>query len=76
MMKVQEVILRALAVKLKWTEAADVLSITDRSPRRWRERDQEHGYDGPSDRRKGRPSPKRVPVKTVEEVLRLYREQY
>ena len=75
-MKVQEVILRAMAGKLPWGQAADVLGISDRSLRRWRERYQEHGYDGLYDRRKGRPSPKRVPVKTVEEVLRLYREQY
>jgi len=76
MMKVQEVILRAMAGKLQWMEAAEVLGITDRSLRRWRERYQKHGYDGLYDRRKGRPSPKRVPVKTVEQVLRLYREQY
>ena len=65
-MKVQEVILRAMAGKLQWMEAAEVLGITDRSLRRWRERYQKHGYDGLYDRRKGRPSPKRVPVKTVE----------
>ena len=75
-MKVQEVMLRAMAGKLPWGQAADVLGITDRSLRRWRERYQEHGYDGLYDRRKGRPSPKRVPVKTVEKVLRLYREEY
>jgi hypothetical protein len=34
------------------------------------------GYAGLADRRKGRPSPKRVPLATVEEVLRLYREVY
>jgi len=36
----------------------------------------EHGYEGLFDRRRGKPSPKRVPVATVQEVLRLYREQY
>jgi len=75
-MKVQEVILRAMAGKLKWTDAAEVLGITDRSLRRWRERYQEYGYDGLYDRRKGGPSPKRVPLQTVEQVLGLYREQY
>ena len=76
MMKVQEVILRAMAGKLKWWEAAEVLGISDRSLRRWRERYQEHGYDGLYDRRKGRPSPKRLPMETAEKVLQLYREQY
>jgi hypothetical protein len=28
------------------------------------------------DRRKGRPGAQRIPVATVEEVLRLYREEY
>ena len=75
-MKVQEVILRAMAGSLKWWEAAEIIGISDRSLRRWRERYEEFGYDGLFDRRKKRPSPKRVPVKTVEQVLQLYREQY
>jgi transposase len=76
MMKVQEVILKAMAGKLKWWEAAEIIGISDRSMRRWRERYQEFGYDGLYDRRKGQPSPKRVPLKTAEDVLRLYREKY
>ena len=76
MMKFQEAILKAMAGKLKWWEAAEVLGISDRSLRRWRERYQEHGYDGLYDRRKGRPSPKRLPMETAEKVLQLYREQY
>jgi hypothetical protein len=44
--------------------------------RRWRERLNEHGYSGLWDYRKRGPSPKRVPMATVEQVLRLYREQY
>ena len=44
--------------------------------RRWRERFEEHGYAGLSDRRKGKPSDKRVPLETVEKVLRLYQETY
>jgi len=75
-MKVQEVILRAMARKLKWWEAAEVIGVTDRTMRRWRERYEQCGYDGLYDRRKGQPSPKRVPVETVEEVLRLYQQKY
>ena len=44
--------------------------------RRWRERYQEHGYDGLYDRRKHRPSPKKVAMETAERVLQLYREKY
>src|SRR3954449_5955304 len=76
MMKAQEVILKAAAGKLKWWEAAEIMGVTDRTMRRWRERLNEHGYSGLWDYRKRRPSPKRVPMKTVEEVLQLYREKY
>jgi transposase len=75
-MKVQEVILRALAKKITWWQAAEILGISDRQMRRWRRRYEVAGYDGLYDRRRGQPSPRRVAVATVEEVLRLYREQY
>src|SRR5437867_6779216 len=76
MMKVREVILRALAKRITWWQAAEILEISDRSMRRWREHYQKHGYDGLLDRRVGKPSPKRVPVETVEKVLGLYQEKY
>src|SRR5271167_1998860 len=75
-MKVQEVILRAMAKKITWWQAAEIIGISDRQMRRWRERLAEFGYDGLCDRRRGRPSPKRVPLATVEQVLGLYRERY
>jgi hypothetical protein len=75
-MKVQEVMLRAWARKISWWQAAEIVGITDRHMRRIRERYEEFGYDGLFDRRRGKPSPKRVPVATVEKVLGLYREQY
>ena len=46
MMKVQEVMRRAMAGKLKWWDAAEILGTSDRSLRRWRKRYEEHGYDG------------------------------
>jgi len=76
MMKVQEVILRAMARSLKWWEAAEIIGVSDRTMRRWRERYKEHGYGGLYDYRKGQPSPKRIPVEKLEQVLQLYREQY
>jgi hypothetical protein len=44
--------------------------------RRWRERYVEEGYNGLLDRRRGKPSRRRVPVATVERVFGLYREKY
>src|SRR6266576_1545068 len=75
-MKVQEVILRAMAKRITWWQAAEIMGISDRSMRRWRERYEEFGYDGLFDRRQGKPSPKRVPVGLVEQQLRLYRDRY
>ena len=75
-MKIQEVILRAMAKKLTWYQAAEIIGISDRQMRRWYQRYREFGYDGLFDRRWGRPSPKRVPVPIVEQVLGLYRERY
>src|SRR3990172_5376789 len=75
-MKVQEVILRAMAKKISWWQAAEIIGISDRQMRRWRQRYEEHGYDGLFDRRRGQPSPKRVAVETVEKVLGLYQEKY
>jgi hypothetical protein len=68
-MKVQKVILKAMAGTLKWWEAAEIIGVSDQTMRRWRERYQEHGYDGLYDYRKNRPSPKRIPVETSEKVL-------
>src|SRR5947199_8857394 len=76
MMKVQEVILKAMAGSLKWWEAAEIIGVTDRTMRRWRERYQDDGYSGLYDYRKKQPSPKRIPVETLEKVLGLYRDKY
>jgi transposase len=75
-MKVQEVILRALAKKITWWQAAEIIGISDRQMRRWRERYEEFGFRGLFDRRRGQPSPRRVPMAVIERVLALYRERY
>lgn len=75
-MKVQEVILKAMSGQIKWFQAAEILGLSERSMRRWRWRLEKHGYDGLFDRRRQRPSPKRIELDTLETVLRLYREQY
>jgi transposase len=75
-MKVQDVMLQAMAKKISWWQAAEILGITDRHLRRWRERYEAEGYNGLFDWRRGKPSSRRVPMATVEQVLALYREKY
>ena len=76
MMKIQEVILKAMAGKLKWWEAAEIIGVTDRTMRRWRGRLERDGYTGLADRRKGKPSAQRIPLAMAEKVLKLYQETY
>jgi transposase len=76
MMKLQDVLLKAMAKKISWVDAAEIIGVSCRTMRRWRERMEEGGYSGLADRRKGKPSGKRVPLKTVEQVLALYQETY
>ena len=75
-MKVQDVMLQAIAKKITWWQAAEILGISERHMRRWRERYVEEGYNGLLDRRRGKPSRRRVPLATVEKVFALYREKY
>jgi transposase len=76
MMKLQDVLLKAMAKKITWWDAAEIIGVTDRTMRRWRERLEEGGYSGLTDRRKGKASARRIPLATVEQVLRLYKETY
>lgn len=75
-MKEQEVILRAISGELKWLQAADICGLSPRQMRRKHHAFKEFGVDGLLDRRRGRPSSRRIPYDVVEQVLRLYREDY
>ena len=75
-MKLHDVLLKAMAKKITWWDAAEIIGVTDRTMRRWRARLESDGYSGLVDRRKDKPSDKRVPLATVELVLRLYKETY
>jgi transposase len=75
-MKLQDVILKAMAKKINWMEAAEIAGVTDRTMRRIRERYEEFGYTGLFDQRRGKRSIHRIPMQTAEEVLRLFREDY
>jgi len=75
-MKVQEVILRAISKQMRWFEAAKILGLSGRQLRRLYYRYRTYGYDGLYDRRKGQPSPRRVPLAVAERIFALYREKY
>jgi len=75
-MKLQDVILKAMARKISWLDAAEIIGVCDRTMRRMREGYQKFGYDGLRDGRSGKQCWHRVPMETAEEVLRLYREVY
>src|SRR6266436_841762 len=74
-MKVQEVMLQAMAKKITWFQAAEIIGISDRHMRRWRERYEESGFRGLFDRRRGKPSPKRVAEKYFDFNLRHFHEK-
>src|SRR4051812_49657906 len=76
MMKLQDVLLRAMAKRITWLEAAEIIGVCDRTMRRMRERLQEFGYDGLFDQRHRKRTTLRVPMETAERVLALYRETY
>jgi hypothetical protein len=65
MMKVQDVLLKAMAKKITWWAAAEIIGVTDRTMRRWRGRIERDGYTGLADRRKGKRS-------TLAAILDLY----
>lgn len=71
-----EVIMRAIAGKLTWIQAADICRITARQMRRMKQRYEAHGYDGLVDGRGGKPRRTRIAVKTLEELCRLKSERY
>jgi len=75
-MKLQSVLLKAMAKTISWADAAEIIGVTPRTMRRWRERLEEHGYSGLADRRKGKVSRLRVPLATAEQVLGLYKDTY
>ncbi len=75
-MKLQKVLLRATSGKIKWWQAAELIGISERQMRRWRKRLEEQGPTGLLDRRRRKPSRRRVAKEQAEEVLSLYRDKY
>lgn len=75
-MKLQDVILKAMAGKLRWIEAAEIAGMSVRNMQRKRQAYIDYGYDGLFDQRRGKRSIHRVPMATAERVLRLYQDKY
>jgi len=75
-MKAGEVIQKAIAKQILWSDAARILGISDRQMRRWKLRWEAQGPDGLRDAREGKVPSNRVAEQTVARVLELYRGQY
>lgn len=74
-MRFTEVLDRSERSELSQMEAAELLGISERTFRRWRDRHRDAGEAGLADRRLG-PSPRRAPVAEIERMLGLYRDLY
>jgi hypothetical protein len=74
-MKMQEVILRALSGAITWLQAADILGIDPRSLRRWRARYEADQVFGLHDKRGCVPSRRKAPIAELQRILALYRDR-
>jgi len=74
-MRFEDVLGRSERSELSQAEAGELLGVSERTFRRWRDRHREHGMAGLSDGRL-RPSLRRAPVAEVERMLGLYRDLY
>jgi transposase len=76
MQKFRDVLSRWERGGLSMMEAGELLGMSERQFRRYRERYEEEGVEGLVDRRLGKPSPKRVPKAQAERMLELYDGPY
>jgi transposase len=74
-MRFEDVLGRTERRELSQMEAAEVLGVSERTFRRWRDRYREEGAAGLSDHRL-RPSLRCAPKAEIERMLGLYRELY
>ena len=75
-MKFEDVYGRWQGRQLSQAEAAEILGMSERTFRRWRDRYEGEGAPGLLDRRLGQASARRVPADQVAAMLTLYREHY
>lgn len=76
LMKFEEVYGRRYRGELSQQEAAEVLGVSERTFRRWRDRYQAEGAEGLYDRRLGRVSARRAGVDEVAALLELFDTTY
>jgi len=76
MQKFRDVLSRWERGDLSMLEAGELLGVSERQFRRYRDRYEEDGLEGLIDRRLGKPSPKRVPAGDQRLMLDLYRQAY
>ncbi len=76
LMKFEEIYGRTLVGVLGQAEAAEILGVSERTFRRWRDRFEAEGAEGLYDRRLGRVSARRAPVDEVARVLALFDTRY
>jgi transposase len=72
----KEVMVRAIAGRLTWIAAADILGVTPRHMRRLHQLYERTGYDGLVDHRGGKSRRKRIPLATIDALCQLRRERY
>ncbi len=76
LMKFEDVYGRCYRGELSQLEASEILGVSERTFRRWRDRWEAEGAEGLYDRRLGRASARRAPVDTVARVLDLFETRY
>jgi Winged helix-turn helix len=76
MLKFRDVLNRWERRELSMMEAGELLGMSERQFRRYRERFEEDGEAGLIDRRLGKPSPKRIAAGEIDRMLELYRNVY
>ncbi len=76
MQKFRDVLSRWERGELSMMEAGELLGMSERQFRRYRDRYEEAGDEGLRDRRLGKPSMRRVPEGERQRMLGLYRELY
>jgi transposase len=72
----REVITKAIAKRLSWVQAAEIIRIKPRQMRRIRWRVEHYGMDAVMDQRGGRPRRKRIKAGTIELLCRLKHDVY
>jgi len=75
-MRIEALIDRHESGELSQLDAAEMLGISERSFRRWRDRLRDEGPAGLADRRLGKPSARRAGVAEIARMLELYQGSY